>query len=54
MRKETVQRGDEVPEAESIDLDEFTGYEDGNSYVVCDRRNPQAWIRSDVTETLSP
>lgn len=35
------------------DHEGFTGYEDGDSYVVCDRKNPNAWIRSDVTERLS-
>lgn len=35
------------------DHEGFTGYEDGDSYVVCDRKNPNAWIRSDVTEPLS-
>lgn len=27
---------------------EPVAYEDGNSIVVCDRENPNAWIRSDV------
>lgn len=35
------------------DLDEYASYEDGDQYVICDRANANAWIRSDVTTTLS-
>lgn len=35
------------------DLDEYASYEDGDRYVICDRSNAKAWIRSDVTTTLS-
>lgn len=34
------------------DLDGFTSYEDGNALVVCDRKNTNAWVRSDVTYEL--
>ena len=30
-------------------LDGYTSYEDGDYLVVCDRENPNAWIRSDET-----
>lgn len=30
-------------------LDEYTSYEDDGSLVVCDRSDPNAWVRSDVT-----
>jgi hypothetical protein len=54
MRTEQSETTAEPAERESTDLDEFTGYEDGESYVVCDRTNPKAWIRSDLTAARSP
>lgn len=30
------------------DFDRFTSYEDGNDLVICDRKNPKAWIKSDT------
>jgi hypothetical protein len=49
QQTEAVTRTDpEVP-----DLDGVTGYEDGDAHVVCDRENPNAWIRSDHTVELS-
>lgn len=35
-------------------LDDYAGYEDGDGYVVCEKTNAKAWIRSDETTTLSP
>ena len=35
-------------------LDGYTSYEDGKYLVVCDRENPNAWIRSDGTVELQP
>lgn len=35
------------------DLPDLTGYEDGDSYVVCEKTNPNAWVRSDETADLS-
>lgn len=32
--------------------DRFTSYEDEGGLVVCDRKNPNAWIRCDVTSTI--
>ncbi|WP_204357308.1 DUF7331 family protein [Halogeometricum borinquense] len=43
----------EPTESKAPDLDDFTGYEDGESYVVCDKTNANAWIRSDITHSLS-
>lgn len=54
MRTESSETIADTPDATLPDLDEFAGYEDGESYVVCDRENATAWIRSDVTTTLSP
>lgn len=28
-------------------------YQDGESFVVCDRKNPCAWIRSDTVVAVS-
>lgn len=53
MRTESSEAIAEPTEPEVTDLDEFAGYEDGESYVVCDRTNPKAWIRSDRTTTVS-
>lgn len=30
-------------------LEQFASYEDGNDLVICDRKSPSAWIRSDAT-----
>lgn len=37
---------------ERTDYDRFADYEDGNDLVVCDRRNPQAWIKSDTVARI--
>ncbi|WP_396610660.1 hypothetical protein ACH9L7_10490 [Haloferax sp. S1W] len=34
-------------------LDDVAGYEDGQDFVICDTKNPNAWIRSDETRPLS-
>lgn len=36
------------------DFDRYADYEDCGDLIVCDRREPGAWIRSDRTETLDP
>lgn len=36
------------------DFADFTSYEDGTGYVICDRTNPKAWISSDETQPLAP
>jgi hypothetical protein len=36
------------------DLDGVASYEDDDAFVVCDRKNPQAWIRSDAVTDLEP
>lgn len=38
------------PEVNS--LDRYASYEEGNSVVVCDRKNAKAWIKSDVSAGL--
>lgn len=46
-KREEVDAEPEVP-----DLDGVTGYEDGDGHVICDRQNPNAWLRSDETVEL--
>lgn len=53
MHTETHEATAEPAEPEPIDLDAFTSYEDGDALVICDRENANAWLRSDVTWTLS-
>lgn len=31
------------------DLDRYTTYEDDGDVVVCDRKNPSAWLKADET-----
>lgn len=33
---------------DATEYDQFASYEDGDAIVICDRREPQAWIRSDT------
>lgn len=40
------------PEPALPDLDGYACYEDGDHFVVCDRENPNAWVRSDLTADL--
>lgn len=30
-------------------LEQFASYEDGTDLVICDRKSPSSWIRSDAT-----
>lgn len=34
------------------DFDRYASYEADGALVVCDRKDPRAWIRSSVTTTL--
>lgn len=36
----------------SIDFDDYASYEDGDSLVVCDRENANAWVKSDLSVEL--
>lgn len=36
----------------TTDLENVTSYDDGDRVVVCDRKNAQAWIRSDTVIDL--
>lgn len=39
-------------EPECIDFEDYASYEEGDSLVVCDRENANAWLKSDVTTEL--
>lgn len=45
-RTKTVERAE--PGRNRVDYEQFICYEEGQSTVVCDRKNPNAWIKSDV------
>lgn len=45
--RQAVDAGPEVP-----DLDGVTGYDDGDAHVICDRENPNAWMRAVETVDL--
>jgi len=36
------------------ELDQYASYEDEGSLVICDKTEPAAWVRSDVTEPIRP
>lgn len=40
------------PDDQSAALENVASYDDGDSFVVCDRKNAQAWIRSDTVNDL--
>lgn len=44
----------EYEDPPSDDLDDVASYEDGDSLVICDRKNAKAWIESDAATTLEP
>ncbi|WP_435193996.1 DUF7331 family protein [Natronomonas sp. EA1] len=39
-------------EAALPDYHAVTGYRDGSTFVLCEKSNANAWIRSDVTASL--
>lgn len=39
-------------ESKATDLEDFVAYEDDDALVICERSNPNAWIRSTVTMPL--
>lgn len=41
-------------DAETPDFDRYASYEDGDHVVVCDRKEPTAWLRSTVAVDLRP
>lgn len=45
---ETTDRNESI----ATDLEDFVAYEDDDALVICERSNPNAWIRSTVTEPL--
>lgn len=51
-----TQHATQVPdfEIDRPELDDFTSYEDDGALVVCDKQNPNAWIRSGNRTTIEP
>lgn len=47
MEQESAQRVTTEPDV--ADLDDVTSYEDGDHHVICDTKNPNAWIRAEET-----
>lgn len=45
---ETTDRNESI----APDLEDFVAYEDDDALIVCERSNPNAWIRSTVTMPL--
>ncbi|WP_205427727.1 hypothetical protein [Halorussus sp. MSC15.2] len=39
-------------EPDRTDFDDYASYEENDSLVVCDRQNPNAWVKSDVTAEI--
>ncbi len=48
MRKQT--QSVNVTEAKPAEthLDKVASYEDEDGFVICDRKNPKAWVKSDT------
>lgn len=42
----------EPTERPTSGLNGVASYEDGNAFVICDRKNAQAWIRSNTVTDL--
>lgn len=36
----------------AVDLEQFASYEDDDGFVICDRKNPNAWIKAETTEQI--
>jgi hypothetical protein len=54
VRHETEAVDEAEPDDRPAGLEGVASYEDGDAFVVCDRKNPQAWIRSDAVTDLDP
>lgn len=52
MHGRTKQSPSSERQPTSPDHDRFTSYEQDDDLVICDRKNPQAWIKSDTTTSL--
>lgn len=53
MRTEQHEAAADAVSPDRPELDDVTGYEDGDSHVICEKTNAKAWIRSDVTEAIT-
>lgn len=41
------QTPDELADSDRPELEDYTSYEDDDALVICDTKNPRAWIRSE-------
>jgi len=44
---ESITQSTDRPTPDRPDLDQYVSYPDDCDTVICDRQNPNAWIRSD-------
>lgn len=54
MPNKEFQTAVEETEPDVASLDEYAGYDDGEWYVICEKSNPNAWIRMRETTRLEP
>lgn len=52
MRSRTTESLQTEQQPTRPDLDRYASYEQESDLVICDRKNPQAWIKSDTTSGL--
>lgn len=36
----------------AVDLEQFASYEADDGFVICDRKNPNAWIKAETTARI--
>ncbi|WP_222913822.1 hypothetical protein [Natrinema sp. SYSU A 869] len=53
MTENTLIKRIETLDPDHINIEQVTSYEDGDRTVICDRKNTQAWIRSDSTVAIN-
>lgn len=51
-RNESRQAESTQREPDEIEFDRYASYEEDGSLVICDRKNPNAWIKSNVSGDL--
>lgn len=54
MHTESLEPVVERPGPADATLDDYVSYEDRDGLVVCEKKNPNAWICSDDARPLSP
>jgi hypothetical protein len=51
-RTTKVGRAEAEPDEQGRDYDRYASYEDGDATVICDRKNPNAWLKSTAATEL--